>query len=136
LFRRAALDYIVSHPVETVLRIPLKLFYYFRDEVSGWQHYGSVRSPVIFAGMALAQVVYMAVTALAIYGMIDAHLKKRGQVDIMPLLLIASFIVVAMIFLGAGRYRLPSVPFYTMYAAYALSGRFAPVATTRLPQTA
>jgi hypothetical protein len=118
LCRNAAIDYIRSNPLDVLALIPFKLFYYFRDEASGWKQFdGALR----LVGIVVSQLLYMANVLLFVFGV---YFYYRGNLKIsgvlIPLLAILYFILIAIVFFGTSRFRLPTVPFFVMFSSYAL----------------
>lgn len=117
LYRTAAFQYLRSNTFEAVKRIPAKIYFYFRDEVSGFHHFE--RGSIKWAGMAISQLIYMFNIILFAYG-VYAYNFRINQNPILPLFIILIFLLIILIFFGASRFRLPSIPFYLMFSSYSL----------------
>lgn len=118
VYQAAAIHYIINYPTESILRIVNKAFYYFRDEVSGWLLMQD--SIVKFVGMFTSQVMYLAVGAMALYGIVKARSSVPAITYQLAITVTGYFLVIALVFFGASRFRLPSIPIIVMFATYGL----------------
>jgi hypothetical protein len=118
LFQRAAINNILSDPLAFMMRIPAKAFYYLRDEVSGWLLLEP--TPIRTIGMVVSQAVYMVIMALFFVGLFNYRSRLFSSLAFTGLLIIVYFGMLAVVFFGASRFRLPSMPFIIMFSSFGI----------------
>jgi 4-amino-4-deoxy-L-arabinose transferase-like glycosyltransferase len=117
LYRNAAVDYAMSHPLDTIRLWPAKLFYLFRDEIAGWLFFEN--GMLKLGGMAVSQVLYMAQMLLFMIGIFLSRKQLRNASMLAPITLILYYVCLSLVFFGESRYKLPIMPFVLMFSSYA-----------------
>ena len=129
--RALAIDYIVQHPVDFVVRSVKKMVVLHDRETSGvgWNEDGIAQraGQGLIAPLKLISSAYWwVILALAIYGMY-AYVKNSGFFLLLtfpPIVTWAYFTAIHAVTVAGDRYHIPSIPFIAMIAAYALTTRW------------
>lgn len=113
---RVTLDYMGTHPY-TALKLFLKKMIFFglnyevHDLDSNYAYYQTIRTwPLIPFGL---------ISSLGILGMIIA--RKKFKQAYWPYIMVLVYGLTIIIFFNASRYRLPAVPFLSLFAAQAIA---------------
>ena len=124
--RNLAIEFIRQNPFEVVRMIPYKLFYLYRDDVSGvvWSDTNPERPlpPAIRWGLiALAQGYYIVLMLLSLVAVIQYRKlpgDRRWICIALPILYVTFFHT---IFFGDDRYHLTVLPFLAIFAGFQAS---------------
>lgn len=125
--KKYALEYIRTHPVETLKLLPLKFYYLYRGDVEGirWSLDGiradgrSMPEAAATGLVVVAEAYYLAMAVACLACLVLAlrsDLFPRGF-STLGLGMIAYFTLLGLVFYGGGRYHFPAMPFVAMYAA-------------------
>lgn len=129
--RALAVDYIASHPWDTLKQWPKKLWYLYRKDVEGisWNeqglnltHGGRTKRAMLLALKAVAQGYYL----LIVLAFLTSIIIHRSQRHIQPhdrslptlgLWIALYFTTVSLLTFGDTRFHFPVLPWVVMYAA-------------------
>jgi 4-amino-4-deoxy-L-arabinose transferase-like glycosyltransferase len=118
---RQSLKFMVTHPLDELRLIPVKLYYLYRDDPGGrtWAQllrFGVGGESVL---RRLGDGYYFLVLWLAILGAVTAGRQLfRGDRVLLPLVVVMWSFVYGFIYVGDGRYHFPLVPLFCLFAAF------------------
>ena len=128
--REYAVAYIQAHPVETLLRVPLKFWYMYNKDTDGFyeterglERPSAIDRAAVWTGRITAQFYYLVILALFAGG---AARQVRGRLRTMPtfsLWLFFYFTAVYVLFFGEPRFHFPVMPWLMMLGAMFLESR-------------
>jgi 4-amino-4-deoxy-L-arabinose transferase-like glycosyltransferase len=128
---RESLKFMVTHPLDELRLVPLKLYFLYRDDPGGRTWAQLVRFGVEGTNVLqrLGNGYYLLVLWLAIMGAVTSGRRMLGGERMLLLLVIVSWsLVFGFVYVGDGRYHFPLVPFFCLFAAsfgwWALTGQF------------
>jgi 4-amino-4-deoxy-L-arabinose transferase-like glycosyltransferase len=115
-----AIEYIVMHPLETVLRIPAKLYYLFILDYEGisWNEAGidpisvELKTSILLLKI-IAQMVYILILGSFFFYFIK-YQKLPKKVPKLGIGVILYFILISIIFFGSSRYHFSMIPWLVM----------------------
>jgi len=120
--KQMALKYMIKNPVETILRVPLKIFYFLwpPSEGIGWNTKGvAVEQMKVLKGISFLNNLIFILTLFVI--IISAIFTKPDKYFSRLFLLIASYyLFVSIIFFGESRFHLHIIPFGAVLFALAI----------------
>jgi 4-amino-4-deoxy-L-arabinose transferase-like glycosyltransferase len=123
LAMRYAIDYVLSHPVQTIRRSTAKFFHFWqleRELIAGAQMglWGNFGKPAILGMAAVILGAYVVTMTAGIFG---AWLRPMDwRLHVLLLLLIAFVTCLHALAFGHSRYHLPLMPLLILYAAGAI----------------
>jgi 4-amino-4-deoxy-L-arabinose transferase-like glycosyltransferase len=123
LAMRYAIDYVLSHPVQTIRRSTAKFFHFWqleRELIAGAQTglWGNFGKPAILGMAAVILGAYVVTMAAGIFGVWLRPMDWR--LHVLLLLLIAFVTGLHALAFGHSRYHLPLMPLVILYAAGAI----------------
>jgi 4-amino-4-deoxy-L-arabinose transferase-like glycosyltransferase len=118
---RESVEFMVTHPLDELRLIPLKLYYLYRDDPGGrtWAQLRrlGVEDDSIFR--RLGDAYYFLVLWLSILGAVTAGRDLfRGDRLLLPLVVVMWSFVYGFVYVGDGRYHFPLVPLLCLFAAF------------------
>jgi 4-amino-4-deoxy-L-arabinose transferase-like glycosyltransferase len=121
--RELAIEYIRTYPLDVLSLVPRKVYEMYRDNISGLE-FNTRGTGYEFGWLkVLTQGMYTAILLLLVLFPF-LWLWRRRQTSIrfpaLPLLIIAYFTLVTMVFFGLTRFSFPIFPFMVMVASAAL----------------
>ena len=110
---QAAIQFIVAHPIDALSILPKKVIQLFLLEVTAAQSLFQDQ-PFWFkyASYGITQIFYIPILslfALRIFNLLDETTRPRG-IQWIGLIITVYFVLMAMLFYGSDRYRLPFLP--------------------------
>ena len=118
---RQSLKFMVTHPLDELRLIPLKLYHLYRDDPGGrtWAQLLRFGVGSESALRRLGDGYYFLVLWLAILGAVTAGRQLfRGDRLLLPLVMVMWSFVYGFVYVGDGRYHFPLVPFLCLFAAF------------------
>ena len=115
---KRGLDEIASHPVETLMRLPRKLYHLFRrgDSSLTWtfKHTESSTNPLLLSFLFYGSNLVYFLVLLASLITAARWRNVQGLTDISPIvpLLYGSFILICLVYVGSERYLIPVFPIH------------------------
>jgi 4-amino-4-deoxy-L-arabinose transferase-like glycosyltransferase len=126
---RCAVDYIVSHPLETVKRWPMKVFYLYAFEVDGvHRNLDGLPKGSRVAWLLPVTQGYYTLLALAFLASLVWWWRRRrsappwSRLALLGLWILVAWTAIHVVYLGTSRYHYPMVPWMAMYAAALVHG--------------
>ena len=110
---QAAIQFVIAHPIDALSILPKKVIQLFLLEVTAAQSLFQDR-PFWFkyASYGITQIFYILILSLfslRIFNFLDQTTRPRG-IQWIGLIITAYFVLMAMLFYGSDRYRLPFLP--------------------------
>ncbi|MFW9995570.1 MAG: glycosyltransferase family 39 protein, partial [Candidatus Odinarchaeota archaeon] len=122
--RDLAINYIFTHPVETVLRIPVKLFYALLDfDGFSWNEdsiaFLTSEAHVLFLLLKIISELFY-VSCLCLFVLFFIHQFKNGELRKIPKLgsgFIIYFLLITVGFFGIQRFHFAIIPWIVLYGS-------------------
>ncbi|MFQ5610896.1 MAG: glycosyltransferase family 39 protein [Anaerolineae bacterium] len=143
--RQLAVDYLRSHPFETMKLWPAKLWYLYGKDVKGivWNqrglaaNSGGANDSLFWTLKVIAQLYYMLIGAaflFFLYFQVRTCKEKTGKPPLptLGLWIVAYLTVISLLTFGNGRFHFPMMPWIVMYAGALAEG----LAGTARPEAA
>lgn len=118
---RESLKFMVTHPLDELRLIPLKLYCLYREDPGGrtWAQFGFFGVEGKSVLERLGNGYYLLVLWLAVLGAVTAGRRMLGgERMLLPLVMVAWSLVYGFVYVGDGRYHFPLVPFLCLFAAF------------------
>jgi hypothetical protein len=144
LGRELARAYIKAHPVETLLRVPSKLWYMYRSDLGVtnwvWEYNTSGPTALYYLSQGLTQGAYTCVIGLGSLWLLLSLRRSPKNVgvdtrllQVLSLTCVAYFSGVTAVFFGDARYHQPLLPVFAIGAAHFLASVRWPTRQRLLP---
>jgi 4-amino-4-deoxy-L-arabinose transferase-like glycosyltransferase len=112
-YLQAALEFMGSHPLSTIAIVPKKLIHFYLPEVSAAQTLFQDEPPRLkYLSYGITQIFYLPILilfALRVFNLRNPALQPRG-IQWTGLMVVVYFTLMAALFIGEDRYRLPILP--------------------------
>jgi 4-amino-4-deoxy-L-arabinose transferase-like glycosyltransferase len=133
-----AVQFVISHPIETLSLIPKKLMHLYLTETSAvdpvFQDFRIYSKWMKYGVYGITQVSYMLVLLLFCFRMLDlfdAASRPRG-IQWTGWILALYFTLLSLIFFGADRFRLPILPWMLIEVSVFVSRMVGPLAKSKI----